>query len=77
MKNKSEKQLKKFVKFHKKEITNFTLSPQGDNAMISEKSINLCKVYSDEMVYYFGGISENFYDKIYLNFFMDKTTNKK
>lgn len=68
MKNQSEQQLKQFLKYRKAKVIKFTLSPQGDNTTISKDSINLCVIHTEYREYSFGGISENFYDKMYLKF---------
>jgi hypothetical protein len=68
MKNKSEKQLKKFLKANKDNKVKFELRPQGDSNIISGKAINLCTIYINDRVYQFGGISEGFYDEMYNRF---------
>jgi hypothetical protein len=62
--NLSEAQLLEFLK-HKKEggINTFiSLKAQGDETLISKEPINLCIVTIDKNKYFFGGISESFYD---------------
>lgn len=68
MKNQSEQQLKQFLKDRKTKGMKFTLRPQGDSPMIRKESINLCIIHTEYGAYSFGGISENFYDKMYLKF---------
>lgn len=68
MKNQSEQQLKQFLKESETKGMAFTLRPQGNNTTISKESINLCIIYTEYREYKFGGISENFYDKMYLKF---------
>ena len=63
--NDSERQLQEFIEF--KNSTNeigFSLEPQGDSTIISEKAINLCVLTIGDKKFYFGGISESFYDKM-------------
>lgn len=67
--NTSERQLKDFLKFKSKGGFNIKmkLKGQGDNS-ISPAPINLCTVTIDKNEYYFGGISEPFYDKMVARF---------
>jgi hypothetical protein len=65
----SEKQLKDFLK-HKKEEKSILLylTGQGDYATILEEPLNLCRVQIGEVTYLFGGISEEFYDKMVIKY---------
>ena len=64
MKTESEKQLKKFLKAKKDYRMKLILRPQGDIAGILKEPINLCEVNIGSNTYSFGGISEDFYDKM-------------
>jgi len=61
----SEKQLKGFLK-HKKEEKSILLSltGQGGDATVLKEPLNICRVEIGEVTYLFGGISEDFYDKM-------------
>ena len=65
----SEKQLKNFLK-HKKEEKSVLLylTGQGDYTTVLEGPLNLCRVQIGEVTYLFGGISEEFYDKMVINY---------
>ena len=66
----SEKQLKNFLKHKKEEKSVFlSLTGQGDYATISEEPLNLCRVQIGEVTYLFGGISEEFYDKMVIKYY--------
>lgn len=64
--NKSERMLNDFCIHRKinKCIMHFALRPQGDSTTISKLPINLCTISSHGRNYHFGGISEEFYDKM-------------
>ena len=65
MKNQSEKQLSNFLKDNKDKIMSLELHPQGDLTIISVDQINLCYVtLLGGRICKFGGISEQFYDKM-------------
>ena len=66
----SEKQLKNFLK-HKKEEKSVLLylTGQGDYVTILEEPLNLCRVHIGEATYLFGGISEEFYDKMVIKYY--------
>ena len=65
----SEKQLKNFLKHKKEEKSVFlSLTGQGDYATILEEPLNLCRVQIGEVTYLFGGISEEFYDKMVIKY---------
>jgi len=61
----SEKQLKGFLK-HKKEEKSILLSltGQGGVTTVLKEPLNICRVEIGEVTYLFGGISEDFYDKM-------------
>jgi len=66
----SEKQLKNFLKHKKEEKSVFlSLTGQGDYATILEGPLNLCRVQIGEVTYLFGGISEEFYDKMVIKYY--------
>jgi len=66
----SEKQLKNFLKHKKEEKSVFlSLTGQGDYATILEEPLNLCRVQIGEVTYLFGGISEEFYDKMVIKYY--------
>jgi hypothetical protein len=66
----SEKQLKNFLKNKKEEKSVFlSLTGQGDYATILEGPLNLCRVQIGEVTYLFGGISEEFYDKMVIKYY--------
>jgi len=71
--NTSERQLKDFLKFKSKGGFNIKmkLNGQGDKS-ISPAPINLCTVIIDKNEYYFGGISEPFYDKMVRKYHTEK-----
>lgn len=75
MKTKSEAQLKKFLKVNVKYRTTLELRGQGDSKTISIDSVNLCTVKFEGVSYFFGGISERFYDKM-VDRFHDKIPQK-
>ncbi len=62
--NKSEQQLQNFLIHREDNYTSLSLKPQGDNTIIQEDAINLCIVTSFGIEYFFGGISESFYDSM-------------
>jgi|GEM_PF-2874056 hypothetical protein len=65
----SEKQLKDFLKHKKGEKSILLyLTGQGDYATIFEEPLNLCRVQIGEVTYLFGGISEEFYDKMVIKY---------
>lgn len=66
MENQSEKQLREFLEFKNDDGFRIylQLSPQGDNTTFLKDSINLCTVTVKQREYFFGGISEGFYDKM-------------
>ena len=66
----SEKQLKNFLKHKKEEKSVFlSLTGQGDYVTILEGPLNLCRVQIGEVTYLFGGISEEFYDKMVIKYY--------
>jgi len=66
----SEKQLKDFLKRKKEEKSILLhLTGQGDYATILEEPLNLCRVQIGEVTYLFGGISEEFYDKMVIKYY--------
>lgn len=71
--NPSENNLKSFLKFKEKGGFDIGLSlrAQGDNNIISTAPINLCKVTILQNEYFFGGISERFYDKMVVKYHKD------
>jgi hypothetical protein len=74
----SEKQLKNFLK-HKKEEKSVLLylTGQGDCATILEGPLNLCRVQIGEVTYLFGGISEEFYDKMVIKYYHEDNSEER
>jgi hypothetical protein len=74
----SEKQLKNFLK-HKKEEKSILLylTGQGDCATILEGPLNLCRVQIGEVTYLFGGISEEFYDKMVIKYYHEDNSEER
>lgn len=60
--NKSAIQLFEFLEARKGKEIELSLRPQGDSCIIDEDEINLCIVKDNGNQYFFGGISEAFYD---------------
>lgn len=73
----SEEQLKSFLKFKVKGGFKIGLSlrPQGDMTSISSSPINICRVAIGLNEYFFGGISEPFYDKLVKKYEKDSLQN--
>jgi hypothetical protein len=71
--NPSEDSLKSFLKFKKSGGFDIGLSlrAQGGDNTISTAPINLCKVTIGLNEYFFGGISEGFYDKMVVKYHKD------
>jgi len=74
----SEKQLKNFLK-HKKEEKSVLLylTGQGDYVTILEEPLNLCRVHIGEATYLFGGISEEFYDKMVIKYYHEDNSEER
>jgi len=74
----SEKQLKNFLK-HKKEEKSVLLylTGQGDYTTILEEPLNLCRVHIGEATYLFGGISEEFYDKMVIKYYHEDNSEER
>ena len=62
--NESEIQLQGFLTHIEDSYTTLLLRPQGMHTIIEREGINLCIVHNKGNDYYFGGISEPFYDKM-------------
>lgn len=62
--NQSEVQLNSFLEQKKDTYLELELRPQGDNTAIGGNAVNLCTVMVHGNEYYFGGISEAFYDRM-------------
>jgi len=66
--NNSEAQLKSFLSHIDGSYTTLLLRPQGMHTIIEKEDINLCIVHNKGNDYYFGGISEKFYDEMVMRF---------
>jgi len=62
--NNSEMQLQSFLSHVDESYTTLSLRPQGDNTIIEKDAVNICIVHNKGKDYYFGGISEYYYDRM-------------